>query len=315
MPLSHTLTTMEKQEHQTLELTKEKGENSREAREKNASIGYYLSRVDAEEYRLYKRRKKLAELSARLARSVADMATGEDIQRLCERAVRLKQSAIKVPLSKVSQAKYYLTGSQVAIDCVVGGNGETLGRVKAFEARLAKRRGAKEITLRVTPSFMDCCRYGEIRKEIRLVQRAVGRIKVKVWVDKAYSPTALSRVARLCSELRVNYFCVPYYEGCEKLKLDLTGGCLLEVCGVENLEQYQKMMAAGVSRVVTSSAWEMYAEWLKEANRPPLCWEEVVHGVSEENEQETAEKNAPVSVDKLARLTPVLEENERESQS
>ena len=87
--MSHTLTTMEKQEHQTLELTKEKGENSREAREKNASIGYYLSRVDAEEYRLYKRRKKLAELSARLARSVADMATGEDIQRLCERAVRL----------------------------------------------------------------------------------------------------------------------------------------------------------------------------------------------------------------------------------
>jgi hypothetical protein len=108
---------------------------------------------------------------------------------------------------------------------------------------------------------------------------------------------------------------VPYYEGCEKLKLDLTSGCLLEVCGVDDLEQYQKMMAAGVSRVVTSSAWEMYAEWLKEANRPPLCWEEVVHGVSEENEQETAEKNAPISVDKLARLTPVLEENERESQS
>lgn len=235
------------------------------ATEKRAD-GVYISQKDAEEYRVYKRRKKLGEISAAISATESSLLDGEDVQKVCERAVRLRQTAVKIPASKLTQAAYYLAGSKVALDCVVGGDGETLSKVKAYEARLAVRKKAREITAVVTPSFLAACRYGEIKKELRRIARAIGKAKLKVRVDCVSYNASLSRVARVACEVGATYFSVPYFAGCERLRLDLTGGCKLEVSGVETTEEFKKLTEIGVGRIVTDKAWEIYSQLLKEAD-------------------------------------------------
>lgn len=238
--------------------------------EKNASLGVVLSLKDAEEYRLYIRRKKQTEITSAISASAGTMMQGEDVQRVCERAARLKQIAVKLPLSKINQAVYYLAGSKVKIDCAVGVGAETLAKVKAFEARQAVKRKAGEITLYLTPSLIDGCRYGEIRKEIRKVKRAVGKAALKVRVEHTQVSTPLCRVARIACEEGAKYFSVPYFTGCERFRMDLTGGCGLEVTGVESMEDFRRLKDAGVGRIVTDHAWEIYSQWQKEAEAEVL---------------------------------------------
>ena len=236
-----------------------------------------LTSQDAEEYKAYKRRKKLSEINKAISSSSSSALTGEDVQRVCQRAIRLKQASVKVPLTKVSQAYYYLLGYKIKIDCVVGGNGETLSAVKAREAKLAVRKKAKEITLVITPSLIDCCRFGEIRKEIKRVKRAVGKVPLKVRVENCLSQSALSRLARLSAEVGASYFSVPYFKGCERLKADLFSGCGLEVTEVETEEVFRLLYDCGVERTCCNSAMEIYNSWLKRVEEecvfPPLVEE------------------------------------------
>lgn len=252
--------------------------------------GVFLSLRDAEEFRNYKKQKKITEIGACIARSASSITGDGDTLRVCQRAMKLRQSAVKVPLTILAQAKGYLTGSGVCVDCVVGGTGETLPKVKAYETRLAIRRGAKEITLLIAPSLIDACRYTEIRREIRAVRRSAGKASVKVWVDKTYSPAALSRMARIASETGAKYFCVPYHVGCERLRCDLSRGCKLEVLGVEDAEDFKRLTGAGVGRIVTGKAWEIYNDWIKEANAITL--EQAIVQKNEQLPPPTQEKTA-----------------------
>ena len=131
-------------------------------------------------------------------------------------------------------------------------------------------KGAKEITVAVTPSLFDYCRYLDITKELKQVKKAVGKAALKVRVEKISSPTALSRLARISSEVGAKYFSVPYFSGCERLRLDLTRGCGLEVTGVERLETYQTLHEKGIERIVTDKAWEIYNDWMREAQETAI---------------------------------------------
>ena len=233
-----------------------------------ASGGVILCEKDADEFRAYKRQKKMDEINRGIAKSQPSLLGGEDVQRVCDRAVRLGQPAILLPATKLFQAQYYLGKSNVKLNCLVGGNGETTTGVKRYEARLAVRKKAQEITLCVTPSYMDCCRYSEVRKEIKVIKRAIGRSCLKVRVEKTYSLATLSRLARISCECKAQFFSVPYFDGCERLRLDLTGGCKLEVSGIRDLETYKKLLIGGVARIVTENAWEIYNAWLREACQP-----------------------------------------------
>ena len=285
LALSHNRRMEQKTQTQNLAPTKENG--------------VYISASDAEEYRLYKKRKSLTEISSALNRSVGTLTGQEDVQRTCERAVRLRQTAVKVPVSKLNQAHYYLSGNVVRLDCVIGGNGETLTKVKRYETRLAMRRHAQELTLILTPSHLDTCRYGEVQKEIKTIVRTAGKTGVKVRVEKVYNPTLLSRLARIASECGARYLSVPYFVGCEKLRLDLTRGCGLEVSGVENLETYRKLITAGVGRIVTDRAWEIYGEWLQTLNAPTPMPTPVTTQSGGEKEKKTEEKSTMPTVQKI----------------
>jgi deoxyribose-phosphate aldolase len=229
--------------------------------------GMVLSPKDAEEFRAYKRKKKIDEIMAAMAKSEASLMSGDDVQKVCERAIRLKQAAVKMPISRIMLAKEALKNSKIKLDVVIGGTGETLTRVKAYEARLAIRMQASELTFIPSPLSLSHCRFDEIRRELRALRRIAGKTPVKVWVDSALPMTTLSRVARIASEVGINYFAIPYFEGCEKLRYELTGGTKLDVCDVETLDVFKKMVLVGVGRITTECIWEIYNEWMKEAEK------------------------------------------------
>ena len=222
-----------------------------------------ISRREAEEYRAYKRKKLQADIVSALENSESSILNGEDVGRVCERAIRLRQAAVKAPLTRLAVASRYLAGSRVKLDCVVGGTGETLTKVKMLEAKLAVRKKAAEITLVVAPSLVDGCRYGEIRKELKRVRRAAGKVPLKVRVEQTGSLTTLARIARIACETGARFFSVPYFEECQRLCVNFTRGCALEVSGVENADIFRKLSKAGVARIVTDRGFEIYAEWLK----------------------------------------------------
>ena len=281
LPLSHNRR-MEKQTIERNVLTEEKtGENN-----------VCISRREAEEYRAYKRKKLQADIATALAGSESSLLNGEDIQRVCDRAIRLRQVAVKVPLSRLAVASRYLSGSKVKLDCVIGGTGETLTKVKSLEAKLATKRKASEITLVIAPSLVDGCRYGEIRREIKKVRRAVGKTPLKVRVEQTASLTTLSRLARVACEAGAKFFSVPYFQECERLKNNFTRGCALEISGVNDTENFRRLFKAGVARIVSNNAFEIYADWLKKG------YEELLAETKQETKQEIKEERTQTQTEK-----------------
>ena len=227
--------------------------------------GVRISQREAEEYRAYKRQKKVAEIMSAIARSASPIDMKDDIKKLVDRAARFRQAAVKVTPVVFAQVHRGLLKSGVGLDCSVGGNGETTAKVKAYEAKLAVKAGARELTLVLSSSHIFTGRYGEIRKEIQRIKRVGKRTKIKVWIDKKYPYPTVARIARLASEMGVDYVCVPYFFGCERLRYDLLRTCGLEVSEVETLDDFKKMAGAGVERIVTTRVLEIYTEWMKEA--------------------------------------------------
>lgn len=231
-----------------------------------------LSESDAADYYAYKKQKKIAMVMGALARSEGVLDGKEDIQRVTERAARIHQAAVRVTPTYFDLAREYFARGNVNADCIIGGNGETVTRVKTYEARLMRRRGARELTVAVTPSWVEGCRYAEIKKELRKLMRVGQKLCVKVWVDGGYPYPNLARVGRIASELGARYFSVPYFVGCERLRYDLFGGCQLEVVGVNTLADFKKMIGAGIGRIVTAYGFDMYEQWMQEVEqteKPP----------------------------------------------
>lgn len=259
---------------------------------------------EAIEYREYKRQRKRAEILSAIANSEGILTGFEDEKRVRERAMRLRQAAVYMTPERLEMLGESFVNSAVAIDCVIGGNGETLAKVKAYEARKAARLKARELTLTLSPYSVANCRYDAIRKEIKAVRRAAPKLALKVRVEKEYSSAVLSRLARLCAELGVSYFCVPYFEGCERLKLEMKNGCKLQVFGVDNLTLLKKMHGAGVERVVTAQAFEMFSEWMKEVEK--INFPELMEKREEKNLNRQIEVQKPV-VTALRLPFPLLE--------
>ena len=226
-----------------------------------------ITTQEAIEYREYKRQKKRAEILAAIANTEGILSDFEDEKKVRERAMRLRQAAVCMSPERLQALGRIYAQRGLAVDCLIGGNGETIAKVKAYEAKRAVKMHASELTLTLSPYAVLDGRYDEIAKEIKLVKRAAFKAKLKVRVNRTYAPAILSRLARLCAEGGATYFCIPYFEGCERLRLELKNGCKLQVVGVDDLSVFKKMHGAGVERILTTQGWEMYAEWMKEVEK------------------------------------------------
>ena len=236
-----------------------------------------LTQKEADEYCSYKRQKKILEIMAAFRRTESELSANDSAVKMGEQALRLRQLAVKMTPSELVSRGVAIHKNGVKTDCIVGGTGETLACVKAYEAKRAWKEGAKEITLILTPSLIASCRYTELRKEIRLVRRSAKRALLKARVEKVYPQATMERLIHICAELGANYFSFPYFVGCERLLSFCKRGCLLEVSGIDTLPVLKGMAGAGMGRMIVKGAWELYCEWLKE-----------VELIVPEQEQETA---------------------------
>ncbi len=223
-----------------------------------------LTPKEAEEYCAYKRQKKLSEITAAMRRAESILTANDVAATVCQQAIRLRELAVRVLPTDIGTRCESFFKSPVGLDCVVGGVGESFSKAKAYEVGLARRAGAKEITLLLTPSLIAASRYTDLKKELRRARRAAKKAVLKARVERTYPQATLIRLARLSAECGAQYFSFPYFDGCECLQAELSGGCLLETSGVETLADFKKTVGAGMGRILTHHAWEIYTEWLKE---------------------------------------------------
>ena len=224
-----------------------------------------ISGREAAEYCAYKKQKKVSAIMDGISRAVYVLEDTDDAQRVVAQALRLRLSALRMTPLQMERLGAKCKEMGVSCDCVIGGNGETLVKVKGYEAKCALRLKAKQLTLLLSPSQVHACRYAEIRKEIRRVRRLAKKLLLTVSVSGG-SMANLARIARICSEVGVDFLSVPYFSGCERVKAELTGGVKLEIVGAETLGQYKKLVEAGVGRIVTNRIAQFHAEWIKEVD-------------------------------------------------
>ncbi len=226
-----------------------------------------ITRQEAEEYCTYKRQKKIAEIMSAMHCGESVFNEGEDVEKFCERSMRLRQIAVRMSPLELMRYRVPLQKHGVQVDCIVGGNGETFSKVKIYEGKKALQMGAKELSVVLAPSHLIGSRYTELKKELKKLRRSLRKTTLKIRLERNYPQATLSRAARLVSECGAEYLSIPYFVGCERVLADLFGGCQLEVSGVETLADFKKMTGAGIRRVLTSHAWEIYSSWLEEVEK------------------------------------------------
>ena len=234
-----------------------------------------LTQKEAEEYCAYKRQKKISEIMMAMRRTESALSINESAVKLCEQALRLRQAAVKISPIDLSNRGEVFFKSGVKLDCVIGGNGETFPSVKAYEAKVAVKAGAQELTLLLPPSHILSCRYAEIRREIKRVRKAAKKAVLKVCIDKVYPQATLERLARIAAEQGAQYFSVPYFTGCERLQIELCRGCLLEISNVDTLPIFKEMAGAGMGRILVKDGWRLYSQWLEEVEKITVSVEKV----------------------------------------
>lgn len=248
-------------------LAPEKSENTEGlTKTERAADSLVITQREAEEFCAYKKQKKIAEINSAISRAELGFEEDTDAQAICAVMEKYRLASVKLPLTMLSLYGAFFARRGVACDCIVGGTGETLPAIKAQEAKAALKYKAKEITLVLAPSAVRGARYAELRKELKKLRRVTRRAYLKVRLDGKYPYALLSRLARICAEEYVDYISVPYFAGCEKLRADLFGGCLMEVSGVDNLPDYKKMIGAGVGRILCNRITSLRAEWMREAD-------------------------------------------------
>jgi deoxyribose-phosphate aldolase len=200
--------------------------------------------------------------------------TKTDIEQLCREARQYKFFSVCVNPTWVSLARDLLAGSSVKVCCVVGFPlGAQPPETKAMEARAAIRAGAKEIDMVINVGALKSGDDELVLRDIRGVVEACrdGSAKCKVILET--SLLSNEEKSRACEmSMKANADFVKTSTGFS------TGGATVEDVslmarivrdrglgvkasgGVRSLADLQKMVAAGATRIGTSSGIKILKE-------------------------------------------------------
>ena len=110
-------------------------------------------------------------------------ATWEEIQRICDEAIRYGTASVCIPASYVKRAKEYV-GDRMAVCTVIGfPNGYSTTASKVFETEDAVKNGADEIDMVINIGMVKEGNYGGVLDEIRAVRRACEGKILKVIIE------------------------------------------------------------------------------------------------------------------------------------
>ena len=191
-------------------------------------------------------------------------ASWEDIQSLCEEAIRYQTASVCIPPSYIARVheKY---GDAVNICTVVGFPlGYSVTEAKAEETKKALEDGANEIDMVINISDVKNGDYDKVEKEIARLKELTGDKILKVIIETCY----------LTEEEKIAMCKAVTNAGADFIKTSTgfgTGGATLEdvelfkkhigpevkikaAGGVRTVEDLKAFIDAGCSRIGTSSA-------------------------------------------------------------
>lgn len=191
-------------------------------------------------------------------------ASWEDIQSLCEEAIRYQTASVCIPPSYITRVheKY---GDAVNICTVVGFPlGYSVTEAKAEETKKALEDGANEIDMVINISDVKNGDYDKVEKEIARLKKITGDKILKVIIETCY----------LTEEEKIAMCKAVTNAGADFIKTSTgfgTGGATLEdvelfkkhigpevkikaAGGVRTVEDLKAFIDAGCSRIGTSSA-------------------------------------------------------------
>lgn len=190
-------------------------------------------------------------------------AQWEDIKKLCDQAIECGTASVCIPPSYVEDAVKYVQGKMTICTVIGFPNGYNTTASKVFEIKDAIENGAEEVDLVINDGWVKDKKYDKILEELKEAKAAAGDHILKVIVE-----TCL-----LTYEEKVKISQIVTESGADYIKtstgFSLHGATLEDVkilmdhigtdvkCkaagGIKNLQDAEKYMELGVSRLGTSS--------------------------------------------------------------
>ena len=206
-------------------------------------------------------------------------AKANDIEKLCKDAIKYQFETVCVSPYYVSSVKEMLKGSNVGITTVIGfPNGYSTISTKEFEAIDAINNGADEIDMVINIEALKNKDYEYIKQEIETVRDAIDGKVLKVIIEtNLLEPIEIAKLTEICNDTFVNFIktCTGF-NGPVKLSdveiISENKNDLLEIKasgGIKTLEQVEKLIDLGVTRIGTSSGVEI----IKDSHKDCDCHE------------------------------------------
>ena len=113
-------------------------------------------------------------------------ATWEELQKLCDEALKYETASVCVPPNRVKQVRDYLCG-RMAVCTVVGfPNGYHTTAVKAMETEEVLDRGADEVDMVINLGWVKEKRFHDVQTEIRTLKDICDDKILKVIVETCF---------------------------------------------------------------------------------------------------------------------------------
>ena len=189
-------------------------------------------------------------------------ATWEEIKAICDDGIRFGTASVCIPASYVKQAKEYV-GERLAICTVIGfPNGYSTTAVKCFETADAVANGADEIDMVINIGWLKDRRHEDLLAEIRAVKAACDGKLLKVIIETCLlSEEEKVEMCRIVTEAGADYIKTSTgfstagatFHDVELFAAHVGPNVKIKAAGgISSLEDAEKFMALGASRLGTS---------------------------------------------------------------
>ncbi len=201
-------------------------------------------------------------------------ATSGDIERLCKEALRFGFHAVCIHPSRIPMARDILSGDDVKMVTVIGFPlGSTFTKVKVFEAMEAVLQGCDELDIAMNVGLAKSGQWDAVAKDISDVIIATRGSVRKIIIETGYldrdEKVKASEVARDAGAefIKTSTGFGPGGATVEDIRLikSVVGDdCGVKASGgIKTLSQIRELLAAGATRIGTSSGVAIMEEFTR----------------------------------------------------
>jgi deoxyribose-phosphate aldolase len=213
--------------------------------------------ADFEEYKQKKRNLELKSKVQKLEPILSDRyATLAELKNFCAEAMRYRPACVCVQPIYVKTCSALLRRSGIGVCCLVGGNSESVPRVKLYECKRAFRDGANEVNYAPCAAYILNGNFQKLKREIRRVVRCAKTRTVKIDLDVTMlTRDKIFRAAETMADAGAKILSLPA-DGeliCE-LQNKLRGRCFVMARGAESVSEFKSMVDLNCVRVSSAEA-------------------------------------------------------------